>query len=474
MYEAVTNLIKKYKWEDVKDFEGIFELKKNLTYCYLFMDVFNTPEEFEIMKDLSKFNDHYCAIIDYKPGYFSKTYSNVIDGNGVLLAFKLFDYFRFYTPKLNIFKVTILNYKEREPENLIKNFLKIGGLIPLNPTIRDLNDEEELDSFIKKLKENPTDFYFQIPFNNFDPYNYGDNERICNISRVKDPEEYDFLSLSQFILNQGLYLYNLITNSNPEIESFIIEPKYIQFLQGISYFQDCDIFSIPYDENDKSRLAFLLNLYQIMLIHFIINDFQKKTKIKSGLLSYFKNDIAITYKFKNMTLNNLELKHVVFRNNKPIPGSYMKLVYNTDIKCKILPDFDDLRVLLILYEFKKNLKRHFVIFNKKEVLEQLNDVVFDFIIKDIYFNNEDSLLLICDVIEPYLTDFGSTDTSEKPEKFLEFIFNYLNIHREYSTKKPTQIYKTKINEKEMKLIKYLNPQLISDINNNLISIEYIY
>ena len=66
MYEAVTNLIKKYKWEDVKDFEGIFELKKNLTYCYLFMDVFNSPEEFGIMKDLSKLNDHYCAIINYR------------------------------------------------------------------------------------------------------------------------------------------------------------------------------------------------------------------------------------------------------------------------------------------------------------------------------------------------------------------------------------------------------------------------
>ena len=56
-------------------------------------------------------------------------------------------------------------------------------------------------------------------------------------------------------------------------------------------------------------------------------------------------------KVTNFTLNNLELTHIVFRGNKPIPGNYMRMVYSTDQKCQLLPNYDNPQVLfLLLYD----------------------------------------------------------------------------------------------------------------------------
>ena len=112
--------------------------------------------------------------------------------------------------------------------------------------------------------------------------------------------------------------------------------------------------NIPYKDTKlkkvHDRLAFLLNLYQIMFLDYNFNTNLNKVKSKGGMLSFLAYDIGINYQFKDMTLNHLEIKHVIFRNNKPVPGSYMRLLYQSDQKCNLLPNFDDLRPLLILYE----------------------------------------------------------------------------------------------------------------------------
>ena len=478
MYELVTNLIKNNKWENVKDFEGIFELKQNISTCYLFMKVFNTAEEIMIMNDVAQIS-FYAYFTDYKPGFFSKTITNAIDADIFLLAFELKSDLPFNPDVINFFKYKkiFLNYKDREPDTLIKTLIRMGGLIPLNHKINDINNEEEMKAYIADLKKNPNDYFFQMPLGYFDPYNNGDNEKICNISCIDNPDEYSFLSLSQFLLHLGKSIFAQVAE-NLDSEKLITDKRYVQFIHGISFFQECDIFKIPYTENDKSRLAFLLNIYQIMLIHFQFNNIQKKFKVKAGLLSYLKNDISITYKFKNLTLNNLELKHVVFRNNKPMPGSYMRLVYNSDIKCQLLPNFDDLRVLLILPDFKKVKKLffEFQIFNKKEVLEQLNDVTFNFIKKNIYLEEEEKEeLLIWDIVEPILTDFGPNNTKENPEGFLEFLLGYINMNKEFISKKPSQLYKARFtSDYDLKSLAFLNQKLISDIHNGTIEVSYIF
>src|SRR5690606_16714275 len=98
----------------------------------------------------------------------------------------------------------------------------------------------------------------------------------------------------------------------------------------------------PYDKENNQRAMLLLNIHQIMFIHLAL-------QIYSGKIQ--KKEPIVTYAFKDMTLTNAEIKHVVFRGNKKPPGNYFRLVYNTDPKTQILPNFNDLRVLFILYDF---------------------------------------------------------------------------------------------------------------------------
>ena len=132
-----------------------------------------------------------------------------------------------------------------------------------------------------------------------------------------------------------------------------------------------------------------------MELHFVFNEYKNKCKTKGGIFSYFSYDIGINYQIKNFTLNNLELKHSIFRNNKPIPACYMRLLYQSDEKCVILPEYKDLRPLLLLNDLNKDISNlMFKIFNKKEVGQQLDVITYKFIqLKIILTPDEDYLFL---------------------------------------------------------------------------------
>ena len=59
--------------------------------------------------------------------------------------------------------------------------------------------------------------------------------------------------------------------------------------------------------------------------------------------------------FVRFTLNNLEIKHVIFRNNKPVPGSYLRLVYQSDKKCTLLPNYENHKPLIFMLDFNQDL-----------------------------------------------------------------------------------------------------------------------
>ena len=279
--------------------------------------------------------------------------------------------------------------------------------------------------------------------------------------------------ISQFVLKNGLDLYNQNIKNNIEVEQLPSDKKYLNFLYGISLFSECNIFEIPYNEKDHSRLAFLLNLYQIMVLHYAFNQYQNNCKAKGGLLSYFSHDIGINYQFKNLTLNNLELKHVVFRNNKPVPGSYLRLLYKSDKKCTILPEFNDLRPLLILNDLNKDISNFiFKIFNPKEVEHQLDDVSYKFIRLKITLSSEEELL-ISSHIKYIVKDFGANDTEQNPKEFLEFLIKLLKKNNDYLTKKDGKPYKSKITEEEYKSVSFLDKKLVDLVGKGSIKINYV-
>ena len=443
IYEKIENLLNKFDWW--KYYEGIKELKKEVKPCFLFMDLLS-EESLKYLSDASKLFI-YCQDKEYNPGYFSTTYKTTKNGKDLLDLFN----------DLKKWGTDSINYKQDTPNNLMFYLLSKQIIHCISHPIKNFNDDNEIIDLVNNFLNDPSKYIFQN-FCNFEPNQMIDNKKIFvqNSKNALEGKKLDFLLISQFVLKNGLDIYNHIIKNNIEVEQLHSDKKYLNFLYGISLFSECDIFEIPFDRDDHSRLAFLLNLYQIMEIHFSFNQYQNNYRSKSGLLSYFSYDVGINYQFKNFTLNNIELKHVIFRNNKPVPGSYMRYLYQSDKKCTILPDYKDLRPLLILNDLNKDIS-HFIfkIFNTKEVEQQLDDIAYKFIQLKIILSS-DGELFISSHIKLLVKDFGPNDTEQNPREFLLFLNKLLNKNNDYLTGKIGKPYKSKLTEEEIKSVSFLD------------------
>ena len=460
IYEKIENLLNKFDWW--KYYEGIKELKNEVKPCYLFMDLLS-EESLNYLSDASKIFI-YCQNKEYNPGYFSTKYKATKNGQDILDLFN----------DLKKWGSDSINYKQDTPNNLMFYLLSKQIIHCISHPIKNFNDDNEIIDLVNNFLNDPSKYIFQN-FCNFEPNQMIDNKKIFvqNSKNALEGKKLDFLLISQFVLKNGLDIYNHIIKNNIEVEQLHSDKKYLNFLYGISLFSQCDIFEIPFDRDDHSRLAFLLNLYQIMEIHFSFNQYQNNYRSKSGLLSYFSYDLGINYQFKNFTLNNIELKHVIFRNNKPVPGSYMRYLYQSDKKCTILPDYKDLRPLLILNDLNKDISYFiFKIFNSKEVEQQLDDIAYKFIQLKIILSS-DGELFISSHIKLLVKDFGPNDTEQNPREFLLFLSKLLNKNNDYLTGKIGKPYKSKLTEEEIKSVSFLDKKLVDLVEKGNIKINYV-
>ena len=456
IYEKIEKLITKFDWW--KYFEGIKALKSEVKPCYLFMELLS-EESLKYLSDASKIFI-YCQDKEYNAGYFSGTYKNAKNGKDLLDLFN----------DLKKWGNDSINYKQDTPNNFIFYLLSKQIIHCISHPIKNYNDDNEIIDLINHFLNEPSKYIF-INSSEFEPNQMIDNKKI--ITPNSEPNNLDFLTMSQFILTNGLDLYYKNIKNNIEVEKLPSDKQYLNFLYGISLFRECDIFEIPYNKNDHSRLAFLLNLYQIMELHYAFNEYQNNCKVKGGLFSYFSHDIGINYQFKNFTLNNLELKHAVFRNNKPMPGCYLRLLYQSDAKCSILPEYNDLRPLLILNDLNKDISNFiFKIFNSKEVEQQLDDITSKFIRLKIILSPDEELF-ISSGIKLFLKDFGVNDTEENPKQFLLFIIKFLKKNNDYLTGKSGKPYKTKLTEEEFKSVNFLDNKFVDLIEKGNIKVNYV-
>ena len=459
MYKKTVELIEKCNWKENETFKKILEdLKVKTKPCYLFMEILSEKDNL-LLKDARKIGD-LTEGKDYKVGYFSKGYKNTKNGEDLLET-------------INELKAQgELTYKEETPNNLLSELIKKGILNCLSHTIKDIKDEDEVNIFVEDFIEKPNDYVFKIPFGDFDSYSKIDNQYFCNFK----PENIDYLTLSQHILKIGLNVCkDYLKNQTLDIETMAFDKRYIEFKYGISLFNDCDIENIPYKDTKikkvHDRLAFLLNLYQIMFLDYNFNTNLNKVKTKGGVLSFLAYDISINYQFKDMTLNHLEIKHVIFRNNKPVPGSYLRLVYQSDKKCTLLPNFENHKPLFFLLDFNQDLTLfNFKIFTKKDVDAQLNDVTIKFILNNISLMEEEEELVISAHIKSILTDFGANNTPDVPEGFLQEILKILKGQRDLLAN--NKKYKLKISEEKLKELEYLNQKLVREITDGIIKVNY--
>ena len=451
MYQKTIELIEKCNWKENKSFKEILEgLKGKVKPCYLFMEILSEKDNL-LLKDARKIGD-LTEGKDYKV-------KNTKNGEDLLET-------------INELKSQgEITYKEETPNNFLSELIKKGILICVSHTIKDIKDEEEVNQFIEDFIDKPGDYIFKIPFGDFDSYSKIDNQYFCNIK----PEKIDYLTLSQHILKIGLNICkDYLKNQNLDIETMVFDKRYIEFKYGISLFNDCDIADIPYKDTKikkvHDRLAFLLNLYQIMFLDYNFNTNLNNVKTKGGVLSFLAYDIGINYQFKDMTLNHLEIKHVIFRNNKPVPGSYLRLVYQSDKKCSLLPNFENHKPLYFLLDFNQDLSLfNFKVFTEKDVDSQLNDVAIKFIINNINLMDEEELD-ISSHIKLILNDFGGNNTPDVPEGFLQEILKILKGQRDLLAN--NKKYKLKISEEKLKELEYLNQKLVREIADGIIKVNY--
>ncbi len=207
-----------------------------------------------------------------------------------------------------------------------------------------------------------------------------------------------------------------------------------------------------------------------MFLDYNFNTNLNNIKSKGGMLSFLSYDIGINYQFKDMTLNHLEIKHVIFRNNKPVPGSYLRLVYQSDKKCALLPNYDNHKPLLFLLDFNQDISLYnFKIFSEKECEAQIDEVALKFICDNISLMDEEELVISVH-IKLIVKDFGDNNTPEIPEGFLHEILKILKTQRDLVSN--SKKYKLKIKEEKLKETEYLNQKFLREIIDGNIKVSY--
>ena len=461
MFEKTLQLIEKYNWGNNASIQKIInDLKPKVKPCYLFMTLLS-EKDILLLRDIRKISEQTEGKT-YGGGYFSSGYKNAKNGEDLLESFE------------ELKSHGEISYQEEAPNNFFGELIQKKMIICISHKIKDINDEEELKNFVEEFIEKPKDYMFKVPFGDFDSYNKIDNQYFCELNSDEN-KNMNYLKLSQYLLTIGKKLYNdYFKNQSMDIDNVIFDKRYIEFKYGITLFNKCDIFSIPYKDTKLKktldRVAFFLNLYQIMFIDYNFNTNLNNIKTKGGLLSFLAYDIGINYQFKDMTLNHLEIKHVIFRSNKPVPGSYLRLVYQSDKKCTLLPNYENHKPLLFLLDFNQDINAfNFKIFLEKEVEAQIDKVALKFIYKNINLVEEEELVVSVN-IKLILKDFGDNNTPDAPEGFLHEILKILKTQRDLVSN--NKKYRLKISEDKLKEVEYLNQKFVREITDGVIKVNY--
>lgn len=417
--DRLFTLIERYKWTSEMPFYQELKNMKKVSFPHSIKLL--SDENTKLLKNAYKIYD-VVPSTPYKKSMFSLNSMQYTKTGADLLTTAVDEVIQTEEHK---------NDPEEEAEKLLNELIDKEVLIPVDSKNREI-DEKAV-------------YYFS--FDKFFEVNY-DNADL--ITKETLNQSIDLHSLSQVVLSEGLHVIEKVLASESKTE-IITSLPYIKLMTGISYFSSYNIGSLSQDE----KLATLLNVYQVMFIHHICNVYLENNlkENKGGLLNFFKSTkkTTITYQFKDMSLNNMDIKHVVFRNNKAPSGGYRQLANAGDQKTMILPSYTDLRPLFILYDLDDenllDMKYRFQVFEAKDIQGQLDEAIVQFIVS--YVQETDESIVMPQFIKRWLNDFGSpgdmvkflagiyTENKAKPvimqaktsEEQLEFVNNISSVVR---------------------------------------------
>jgi len=404
VYNRFMQLINILDWKDKIPFvDELINLSKMKVGFYKLISLID-DEDFKILKDTQIIleNVNYTP---YKKSFFAFAINNTILGKDLL------DCYEIVRGELN---------SHLSIEELFRLLFSKEILIPVSHPSSDIN------TCLENLQNSSSSSnYYKFSVNSIEK----DIDNPFIIKYLKDKHHYNLVDLSQHVLDIGK---NLIKELNKSIESpqdLIINKNYYEFIITLGFFQNFSVLELSYNDDDKTRLVFLLNLYQIMIIHATF-------KVFIGVNIPTKEEF-VKYSFRDLTINNMELKHVVFRNNKKPANYFFRLVYEKDPKTEILPNFSDVRPYLIMPDINLNFCNdlinykafYFKNFNMIKPIDfQLDMLTIKFI--SYYINCYDGVIEIPSFIKSYISDFGIGDTPERPEGFLKLISTYYNKNKE--------------------------------------------
>lgn len=282
------------------------------------------------------------------------------------------------------------------------------------------------------------------------------------------------LKLTEYILYKGISIVNNVFTYDEENNQILYisdSSLILEFMFGISQFNKFDLMSL----NDKSpdyRHATLLNLYQIMYIHYLINEKANVNKKKGILSSFINNNISIDYQFKDVSLNNLELRFGIFRNNtKPIEN-YLKICSSSDIRLslsnQISFSFSDYLLSPPFQSPERFIPKYYLfrVFDDRNVIFQLDQYVIDFINEILIFSSQEGKIIIPIIYQKYF-DFDF----KKEEGF----FTNLSKIIKYNDKIPENevIYKLRdVNNDKVELFRNYN-LILKNISQKEYEVEFL-
>jgi len=398
--EKIKEICEKYKWVDQVP-QDIFVQEDKLIACYVNYRPLQSEEDYIDIRSALQIQEN-CVYSSFKSGgFFSKKIPNAVEADNLFITFN----------EMNL--ESALKVKD---STFFNRLIKKEILIPLSHPGSEIVDQKGR--------------YYIFSFEHRDELI--DNTNITNSLNLK---RLNLIELSKFCLNQAMKLYKMLIEliqkqgvMDLEIKSEIIgNTSYVNLITGISLLKRFNINDLVKDD----RCIVILNIYQTMLIHNILNlVFHKYTK-NSSLLGFFKTKPQVTYAFKDFSLSNMEIKHVLIRGNMKPPNHYLRLVSSSDPKNQILNGMNDLKLLLVAPDFPSDLNQinfeepsyMLVIFDEKDLNTQLNDFTRHFAQEILFY--EENVLQVPKYLENYIKDFGSSDND-----FFLFMNKHSNLLQE--------------------------------------------
>ena len=382
--EKINSICQKFNWSNSLPPE-LFISDEKVIIPYINFNIFiNQEEDLNDLLAAQQIQEN-CIYSTYKSGFFGKKIENAVEAENLFSIYN----------ELNMENITKI-----DASTFLNRLIKKEIIIPLSHPNIEIVDAQGR--------------FYIFSFENYDELI--DNINITNTVKTTG---INLIELSKFCLNEGLNIYKMqlviLSKSeatDQEIKSELTCNKsYFNFLTGISLLKR---YSLS-DFQEHERLVIILNVYQIMLIQFILKLVFHKYKKNNSLLGFFKSKAQITYMFKDFSLNNMEIKHILLRNNKKPPGHYLRLVSSSDPKTTILSGFNDFRVLFVAQDFPGDLSEinlddphyRFEIFDEKDVFCQLDEYVTKFCQEILYY--EENVLQVPRSFEPYVREFGTYD-----------------------------------------------------------------